>query len=151
MPGEIIPWQELEAFVAWETLLQRIREAREDLLFAVLADMGLSALGPQELVLAVPAGSFAADQLRNEDELEAKLAHFTATYFGESMPLRLIDATPSLPDLPSLDLIEKQREREHAEAMSREAQRDPSIRNLLSTFGGRIGEVNALGNPQGNL
>ncbi len=143
-PQQIIPWKNLAPFVAWETLLQKIGEAREDLLFAVLADMGLSALGPDTIVLAVPSGSFAADQIRTEPELQARFAHFTTTYFGEAMPLRLIDAPPCLPDLPSLDLVEKQRAQRHAAAMTREAQTDPNIKRLLATFSGELGNVKVL-------
>jgi DNA polymerase-3 subunit gamma/tau len=142
-PREPIAWRQLEPFPAWEALLDRIRE-RDDLLFAVLGELGLSQLTEGVLELAAAKTSFARDQLSEHPELRASLHQFMDECFGESFELRLVDAAPSLPDLPSLVLLEQERVRKRQADVEAKAQQNPRIRALLSAFNGELRNVSPV-------
>jgi DNA polymerase-3 subunit gamma/tau len=155
-PRDAIPWRELQPWDAWESFLVRIR-GEDTLLDAVLAECGLlhirdanfdHARGPGlSIVLAAPATGFSQTQLRENLELRTAFERLTAEYFGESMRLELVDATPALPDSPSLGLVEAERGRRHRDETTRDAERHPRIRSLLGAFGGQLLEVEPLAEP----
>jgi DNA polymerase-3 subunit gamma/tau len=145
-PRDAIPWRELEPWDAWESFLVRIR-GEETLLDAVLAESGLVHIREGKIVLAAPATGFSQTQLRENLELRTTFQRLTAEYFGESMRLELVDATPALPDSPSLTLVEAERGKRHHEQIARDAERHPRIRSLLGTFGGKLLEVEPLAEP----
>lgn len=118
-----------------------------DLLDAVLAQSGLVRIEDGKIVLAAPATGFSQTQLRENQELRTAFERLTAEYFGESMRLELVDAAPTLPDSPSLSLVEKERTRRHHEQVARDAERHPRIRSLLGTFGATLLEVEPLAEP----
>lgn len=145
-PREAIAWRELDRWDAWESFLARIRDEHE-LLWAVLLDLGLVSLDAGAVELAAPAAGFAQTQLRENPELKIAFEHFTAEYFGEVMQLRIIDATPSLPHMPSMALVDAERHRSHRETIHRDAEHNPRIRALLSTFSGQLLAVEPLEGP----
>jgi DNA polymerase-3 subunit gamma/tau len=146
-PREPVPWRELEPWDAWESFLGRIRD-EHDLLWAVLLDLGLVRIEGGTVVLGSPATGFAQTQLRENPELKTAFAELTAHYFGEAMRLELLDATPALPDMPSLALVDEERHRRHRESIARDAEHNPRIRSLLSTFSAQLLEVRPLEGPQ---
>ena len=147
VPREAIAWRELEPWDAWEAFLDRVR-GEHHVLWAVLADLGLARITAEQLELASPANHFAQVQLRDDAELRAAFEHLAAQYFGESMSLKLVDATPVLPELPSLRLVEDERARRHQAQVEHDAQGHPRIRALLHAFGGELRGVEALAGPE---
>jgi DNA polymerase-3 subunit gamma/tau len=145
IPREAIPWRTLAAWDAWESFLERIRNEHE-LLPHVLEDVGLVSLRERTIVVALPANSFVRTKLR-EPDLKTAFEHLTAAYFGEVMNLDFVDASPSLPDMPSLALVEEQRKTRHHEAMVEDAQHNPRIRALLRTFAGQLDGTEPLEGP----
>jgi DNA polymerase-3 subunit gamma/tau len=145
-PRDAIAWRELAPWDAWETFLVRIRGEME-LLDAVLAESGFVHIHDGKITLAAPATGFSQTQLRENQELRTAFERLTAEYFGESMRLELVDAPPTLPDSPSLTLVEAERERRHREETARDAERHPRIRSLLGAFGGQLLEVEPLARP----
>jgi DNA polymerase-3 subunit gamma/tau len=145
-PRDAIAWRELEPWDAWESFLVRIRGEME-LLDAVLAESGFVHIHDGKITLAAPATGFSQTQLRENQELRTAFERLTAEYFGESMRLELVDAPPTLPDSPSLTLVEAERERRHREETARDAERHPRIRSLLGAFGGQLLEVEPLARP----
>ena len=97
--------------------------------------------------LASPATGFAQTQLRENPELKTAFAELTGHYFGEAMHLELVDATPALPDTPSLALVDEERRRQHRESIVHEAQRNPQIRSLLDTFAAELRGIEPLAGP----
>ncbi|PRQ09905.1 hypothetical protein ENSA7_03530 [Enhygromyxa salina] len=146
LPRESIAWQELEPWDAWESFLAKI-SAENDLLWAVLQDLGLVSISKGAIRLASPATGFAQTQLRENPEFRTGFEHFTAEYFGEVMRLEIIDANPSLPHMPSLALVDAERNRRHRAAICSDAERNPRIRSLLSAFGGELLAVEVLEAP----
>jgi hypothetical protein len=124
-------------------LLDRIR-GEDDLLFAVLGELGLSRLGDGVLELAAPRTSFAREQLDEHPELRASLARFMEEYFGESLELQLLDATPGMPDLPSLVLLEEARRAQRQADVEARVRQNGRIRTLLATFDGEVRSVRPL-------
>jgi DNA polymerase-3 subunit gamma/tau len=145
-PRDAIAWRELEPWDAWESFLVRIRGEME-LLDAVLAESGFVHIRDGKITLAAPATGFSQTQLRENQELRTAFERLTAEYFGESMRLELVDAPPTLPDSPSLTLVEAERERRHREETARDAERHPRIRSLLGAFGAQLVEVEPLARP----
>ncbi|PRQ03577.1 DNA polymerase III subunit tau [Enhygromyxa salina] len=145
-PREPIAWRELDTWDAWESFLAKTRE-ENDLLWAVLQDLGLVAIREGTVVLASPATGFAQTQLRENPELKTAFEHLTAVYFGEVMHLEVVDATPTLPDTPSLALVEDERERRHQAAITHDAEHNPRIRSVLSAFAGQMTSVEPLEGP----
>jgi DNA polymerase III subunit gamma/tau len=146
VPREAIPWRTMARWDAWETFLERIRD-EHDMLAPMLGDVGLVELREGMIALASPANSFARSQLRENPELRTAFEHLTAVYFGEVMHLELVDVAASLPDAPSLTLVEQQRAREYREAVVADARHNPRIRSLLHTFGGQLETIEPLGAP----
>jgi hypothetical protein len=138
-PGPL-PWRELAPLAAWEAFLQRVR-AEDELLFAVLGELGLSRLAGGVLELCAARRSFARDQLEERPDLRARLSTLLEEQLGDAFEVVLLDEPPSLPGRPSLALLEAQRRAQrHAEVEER-ARSDPRIRALLSTFDGRLRAV----------
>jgi DNA polymerase III subunit gamma/tau len=146
VPREAIPWQTMHPWDAWESFLHRIRE-EHDTLRPLLGDVGLVSLRAGTIELASPANSIASTQLRENLELRTIFEHLSAEYFGEVMHLELVDAAPSLPDAPSLTLVEDQRAVRYRETVIADAQHNPRIRSLLRTFGGQLDTIEPLGAP----
>ena len=143
IPREPIDYKTMEPIDAWEQLLDRVR-GEDDLLFAVLGGLGLSRLGDGVLELAGAKNNFARDHLDERPELRASLQHFIEEYFGESLELKMLDATPSLPELPSLNLIEEKRAADRRAEVEGRARQNPRIRALLAAFDGELREVKPL-------
>ena len=145
IPREAIPWRTLAPWDAWESFLERIRD--EHMLPAVLNEVGFVVLRAGLIQLASPANGIARAQLRDGSELRTTFDHLLAEYFGEVMRVEWIDAAPSLPDAPSLALVEEQREAAYRQAMIQDARHNPRIRSLLRTFDGQLETIEPLGGP----
>ena len=143
LPRESIDLERVQGFEAWESFLDLLR-GEDDLLFAVLADFGLVAINKDELALASSRDSFAHMQLRERPDLRASLDQMLAAAFGQPLKLRIVDATPSLPELPSLSLLDAARKRSHQRRVEGEARSHPGIRAVLDAFGAKLTAVEAL-------
>jgi DNA polymerase-3 subunit gamma/tau len=147
VPREAIAWQTMAAWDAWEIFLQRARD-EDPMLGSLLSQVGLIGIESGVVRIAAPASGFAQIQLRENPELKVVFERLTADYFGEPMRLDIHDAAPSLPDQPSLELVEHERERRHVEAIEHDARAHPRIRALLHAFGGRVERIEPLVGPQ---
>lgn len=138
IPRDAIPWQTMAPWDAWEALLQRAR-AEEPMLGSMLSRAGLIELGVAGAIrVAAPATGVTQGWLRDNPELKVLFEQLTVESFGEPMRLELVDAAPSLPDLPSLELVETERKRQHVEAIEQDALAHPRIRAVLHAFAGRV-------------
>jgi len=144
-PG-VIAWTSLPAMVAWEQFLDRLR-SHEGPLFAILADLGLVKLGDGVLRLAGTAVTFARNHLRDQAPLRAHLESLLQQHFGLPFKLELIEGEPSLPDLPSLGLIEQRREAELQEQAQHEVDTSPQIQALKAQFSAQVRGVRPRGAP----
>jgi hypothetical protein len=140
---EAIAWQTLEPFAAWECLLGRLRQ-RDELLSAILSEVGLERLGQGRVRIAARPGSFAHAQLHTRPEVHAALEHAVGTHFGANFAVEIFDAEPSLPELPSLALVEAQKKAEHRSRIESEARAHPGIQELLHTFRGELRSIKPI-------
>ena len=149
-PREAIPWKELEPWDAWEMFLTHVRE-ENGVLGGLLADLGLVALAGGEqggkIELAAPATGIARTALRENPELRAAFEELSIAYFGESMHLELHDFIASLPETPSLALVEAERDRLHVQSIEEAARTHPRIMTLLRTFDGSLQSIEPLEGP----
>lgn len=136
----MVPWTELPEFTAWEQFLEHLR-GPEPALFAILADLGLAKLGGGVLRLVGTAQAFARNHLRDQAQLRATLEFLLHQHLGAPFRLELAEAEPSLPDLPSLGLVEDRRRAILQAEVQREAQESPQIQALLTHFGAKLREV----------
>jgi DNA polymerase-3 subunit gamma/tau len=137
---EAIPWEKLEPFAAWERLLGRLRR-QDELLSAVLSEVGLQHLGKGCVRIGARPGSFAHAQLHARPETHSALEHAVRTHLGADFAVELFDAEPSLPELPSLALVEAQRKAEQRTQIEGEARAHPGIQELLQTFQGELRSI----------
>jgi DNA polymerase III subunit gamma/tau len=135
-----IAWTELSPFAAWEQFLERLR-GPEPALFAVLAELGLAQLAGGVLRLAGTAQAFARNHLRDQQELRSTLEFLLHQHLGAPFRLELAEAEPSLPDLPSLTLVENRRAEVLQAEVLREAQDSPQIQALMTHFGAQLRAV----------
>jgi hypothetical protein len=148
VPRDAIAWRQMQPWDAWEALLDRVKHEDDPLLRSALRGFGLIALRPGVIEVAAPANGFGQMVLRENPELRVAFERLTADYFGEPMRLELVDATPTLPDLPSLQLVEEQRSQAHRERVEQDAQAHPRIRALLHAFGARLERIDVLETPE---
>lgn len=146
-PAEgVIPWEELPSLAAWEQLVERIRES-DEFLAAMLGNVGLMSLGAGVLRVAAPRGSFAHTELTRNAQRRAQVDQATREHFGASFALELVEGEPSLPELPSIDLVVKQRRQEHRARVEAEAKAHPGIQTLLRIFDGQLLGTKPLHEP----
>jgi hypothetical protein len=142
----VIPWEELPPMTAWEQLVSRIREG-DEFLAAVLGDVGLVSLAAGVLRVAAPRGSFAHTELSRNAQRRAQVDQATRDHLGAPFALELVEGEPSLPDLPSIDLVVKQRRAEHRARVEAEAKAHPGIQVLLRMFDGQLLGTKPLHEP----
>jgi len=142
----VIPWEELPPIVAWEQLLGRIRE-EDEFLSAMLGHVGLVSLGAGVLKVAAPRGSFAHTELARNPQRRAQVDQAMRDHFGASFALELVEGEPSLPELPSIDLVVKQRRAEHRARVEAEAKAHPGIQTLLRLFDAQLVGTKPLHEP----
>ncbi|MEM6992264.1 MAG: hypothetical protein AAF721_17265, partial [Myxococcota bacterium] len=142
----VIPWEELEPFQAWELLLGRIRPV-DEFQCAVLEQVGLIALTGGSLEIAASRGSFSHMEMSKHPERRAQLEQAMRDHFGAPFSVQLVEGEPSLPDLPSMVLVQQQRREEHRVAIEAEARAHPALRNLIDAFAGEMTRIKPLGDP----
>jgi len=140
---EPIAWQSLEPFAAWECLLGRLRD-EDELLSAILSEVGLAHLGEGHVRIAVRPGSFAHAQLHGRPETHAALEHAVRAHLGAELAVEVFDAEPSLPELPSLALVEAQRKAELRTQIESEARAHPGIQEVLHAFQGELRSIKPI-------
>jgi DNA polymerase-3 subunit gamma/tau len=145
-PGAI-PWTSLPAITAWELFLERIRP-RETGMFGFLSDLGLAKLGDGVVALAGVARQFARGHLKDQAAMRAQVESLLQQEFGAPFKLELVDGEPSLPSLPSLNLLLQQRAEALQAAVEREAQASPEIQALMAQFDAKVRAVRPRGAPQ---
>jgi DNA polymerase-3 subunit gamma/tau len=142
----VIPWESLPAFEVWEQLVGRIRES-DEFLAAVLGDVGLVSLSAGVLRVAAPRGSFAHTELGRNPQRRAQVDQATRDHLGAPFALELVEGAPSLPELPSLDLVVKKRRAEHRAQVEAEAKAHPGIQAILHLFDGQLAGTKPLHEP----
>jgi DNA polymerase-3 subunit gamma/tau len=142
----VIPWEELPPFESWEQLVARIRDA-DDILAAMLDQVGLVELASGVLRVAAPRGSLIHTQISRKPEIRAQLDQATRDFLGAPFALELVEGEPSLPELPSIDLVVKQRRAEHRAHVEAEAKAHPGIQSLLRIFDGQLLGTKPLHEP----
>lgn len=145
-PGAI-PWTSMPAITAWELFLERIRP-RETGMFGFLSDLGLAKLGDGVVALAGVARQFARGHLKDQAAMRAQVESLMQQEFGAPFKLELVDGEPSLPSLPSLNLLLQQRAEALQAAVEREAQASPEIQALMAQFDAKVRAVRPRGAPQ---
>ena len=133
----MIPWASMPAFSAWELFLDRIRP-NEGPLVAFLSELGLAKLGDGVVRLAGAARQFAKGHLRDQAAMRAEVESLMQRELGVAFKLELVEGEPSLPDLPSLKLLELQRAEALQAAVEREAQASPEIQALMAQFDAKV-------------
>lgn len=79
--------------------------------------------------------------------MRAEVESFLQQEFGVPFKLELVEGEPSLPDLPSLKLIEAQRAEALQAAVEHEAQTSPEIQALMAQFDAKVRSVRPRGAP----
>jgi hypothetical protein len=142
----IIDLEHLEAFEAFEELVGRIR-AEDEYVSAVLGEVGLVTLADGVLRVAAPPRSFAHTELTGRPEIRAQVEQATRDHFGRPFSLELVEGEASLPDLPSIVLMQAKRREEHRATVEAEAREHAAIRSLVETFDARITTTKPLQDP----
>jgi len=146
-PAEgVIPWETLEPLAAWEQLVIRIRES-DDLLAALLGQVGLVKLAAGVLRVAAPRGSLVYTQISRQPEVRAQVEQATRDHLGAPFTLELVEGDPDSDRYPSLDAIIKQRRAEHRARVEAEAKAHPGIQTLLRIFDGQLLSTRPLHEP----
>lgn len=127
----------MPAFSAWELFLDRIRP-NEGPLVAFLSELGLAKLGDGVVRLAGAARQFAKGHLRDQASMRAEVESLLQLELGVAFKLELVEGEPSLPDLPSLKLLELQRAEALQAAVEHEAQASPEIQALMAQFDAKV-------------
>lgn len=146
----VLQWTSLPQLAAWELFLDRLKIHDEGPLFAILAELGLVTLGDGLLRLAGTAVAFARNHLRDQAPLRAHLESLLQQHLGSPFRLELIEGEPSLPDLPSLSLIEARRREELQAEVEREADANPQIQALKAQFAAQVRSVRPRAAPPRN-
>jgi DNA polymerase-3 subunit gamma/tau len=134
----VIPWETLEPLVAWEQLVTRIRES-DDILAAMLGQVGLVKLAAGVLRVAALRGSLVHTQISRQPEVRAQVEQATRDHLGAPFTLELVEGDPEESDaFPSLDSVVKQRRAEHRARVEAEAKAHPGIQTLLRLFDGQL-------------
>lgn len=136
----VIAWAEMPAFDAWEQFLDRIRHEMST--FAVLAEFGLASLG--DGVVRLLGSSHYRDLIQPQ---RGEVEQWLHLHLGVPFKLEIAEGEPALPELPSLRLIERQRQEALQKQVQNEAESHPQIRALLSQFEGQLRGVRPLVPP----
>jgi len=142
----MIPWASMPALTAWELFLERIRP-HEAGLVAFLSDLGLAKIGDGVVSLAGAARQFARHHLKDQAAMRAQVESLLQQELGAPFKLELVDGEPSLPELPSLNLLAQQRAEALQAAVEREAQASPEIQALMAQFDAKVRTVRPRGAP----
>ena len=143
----VLAWSTMPQLAAWEHFLGRLQIADDGPLFAILAELGLVKLGDGVLRLAGTAVAFARNHLRDQAPLRAHLESLLHQHLGAPFKLELVEGEPSLPDLPSLTLLEQRRREELQAEVEREAAENPRIQAIKAQFAAQVRQVRPRGAP----
>jgi hypothetical protein len=131
-----------DPFGAWTALVAWVRED-DEYVSAMLGEVGLAHYGGGSLRLAAPRGSFAHEGLTSE--LRARLEQLAREQCGAPVVVELVDEPASLPDCPSLVLVERRRREELRAQVEAEARVHPAITALLRDFEAQLATTRPLG------
>ena len=143
----VIAWANMPPMAAWEAFLDRLR-GNEGPMFGMLAELGLATLGDGVLRLAGTATDFARNHLREQAPLRSHLESLLQQHLGLPFKLELVEGEPSLPDLPSLGLVEQKRADELQKQVELEVASSPQIQALKAQFNAQVRTVKPRGAPQ---
>ena len=132
-----------DPFEAWTNLVAALRED-DELGSAVLGEVGLIRFGDGVLRLAAPRGSFAHTELSSTD-LRARIEQLVRELVGTTFVVELVDGEASLPECPSLVLVERRRREELRAAVEAEAREHPAIVALLRDFDAQLAITRPIG------
>ena len=141
----LLAWASMPQLTAWEQFLGRLKIHDDGPLFAILAELGLASLGDGVLRLAGTAVTFARNHLRDQAPLRAHLESLLHQHLGAPFKLELIEGEPSLPNLPSLTLLEQRRREELQVEVELEAANNPQIQALKVEFSAQVRTVRPRG------
>jgi hypothetical protein len=135
-----------DPFGAWEHLVARIREL-DEYASAVLRAVGLVQLTDAGVRIAAPRHNFAHQELLPSSDLRARIEASALAIRGAPLTIELVDAEPSLPECPSIELVDRKRREELRAAVEAEAQAHPAIAALVRDFDARIAATRPLRDP----
>jgi DNA polymerase III subunit gamma/tau len=138
----IIELDAMQPMAAWEALVKRIG-LEHGLVSAVLSQVGLAALENGVLRVAAPVRSFEHTEL-SRPEIRATIEQAMRDHFGRPCRLDLVDGEPTLPELPSIVLLEQERREQQQAAVEAEAREHLGIRALVETFDARLASVKPI-------
>ena len=92
-------------------------------------------------VVCLGGNSFARIQLRDQPQFRAGLEFLLHQHLGAPFRLELVEAEPSLPDMPSYSLVEANRQEALRADVLREAQANPQIQALMAQFDAQLRSV----------
>jgi DNA polymerase-3 subunit gamma/tau len=142
----VIDLEALEEFEAFEQLVDRIRTS-DEYVSAVLSEVGLVGLRDGVLRVAAPQRSFAHIELTSRPEIRAQVEQATRDHFGRPFTLELVEGEASLPQLPSIVLMDARRREEHRARVEQEARTHTGIQGVLQQFNATITSVKPLQDP----
>jgi len=127
---------DVESFAAWTRLVAAVRD-RDESASAQLRSAGLVRFADGVLVLAAPRGSFEHTRLVTGD-LRAHVEQAAKELFEAPVSIELTDGKASLPDCPSLDLVDRRRRARLEASVAEEARDNPTIVALLRDFDAKL-------------
>lgn len=133
---------DVEAFGAWTRLVAAVRD-RDESASAQLRSAGLVRLADGVLVLAAPRGSFEHTRLTTGD-LRAHVEQAAKELFEAPVSIELVDGKASLPECPSLDLVDRRRRARLDARVAEEARENPTIVALLRDFDAKLATTRPL-------
>ncbi|MBC8071168.1 MAG: hypothetical protein IAG13_22775, partial [Deltaproteobacteria bacterium] len=80
-------------------------------------------------------------------DVRARIEQAALEHRGAPLTLELIDGEPSLPECPSIVLVDRRRREELRAAVELEAQAHPAIAALVRDFDARIAATRPLHDP----
>ena len=143
----MLAWAGVPELTLWEQFLARLRIHDDGPLFAMVAELGLAKFGDGILRLAGTAVAFARNHLRDQAPLRAQLESLLQQHLGAPFKLELVEGEPSLPDLPSLTLLEQRRREELQAEVELEAANNPQIQAIKAQFAAQVRSVRPRGAP----
>ena len=138
----VIDVDAMEPFAAWEELVRRIR-LEDEYVSAISCQVGLAALADGVLRVAASPRSFEHTEL-SRPEVRATIEQAARDHLGRPYRLELVAGEPTVPDLPSIVLVDQQRREEQQAQVEAEAREHQGIRSLVETFGAQLTSVKPL-------
>lgn len=146
-PKPAIPWREMEPLPVWESLVSALSD-EDNFAHAVFLDMGFVGLTEDTLTLACPKNSFLWQQFSQTPELAQHLHRVIEERLGIPAQVKYLDQAPSMPQLPTITMLQLARDDAHVQKTKTLAHEHTSVRALVDNFEAEIAQVQSLNDPR---